>query len=70
MVKNELKQKELDKSKWIKSEEQGEDMSGAMPYCDACEHQRNGFVCGVTQGDRESKCLCAKAYNRLRREKL
>ena len=69
MVKNEVKQKELDKLKWLLSEKNNEDMSGCMDYCDACEQQRNGFVCGATQVARLQHCLCAKAYNRLRRVK-
>lgn len=67
MVKNSIKQKELDKEKWLKSELCNEDMSGAMYYCDACMYQCNGFACGVSHDDRVGKCLCAKAYNRLRR---
>lgn len=68
MVKNSVKQKQLDENKWLASELAKEDMSGAMFYCDACEKQRNGYVCGATQEERESKCLCAKAYNRLGKE--
>ena len=68
MVKNSVKQKQLDESKWLASELAKEDMSGAMFYCDACEKQYNGYVCGSTQEERESNHLCAKAYNRLGKE--
>lgn len=66
---NKLRQEQLDKAKWFLSETNREDMSGAMFYCDACEKQRNGYVCGATQEEREGKCLCAVAWNRLSRKK-
>lgn len=66
-MKNKERQKRLDINKWLESEKQGEDMSGAMLYCDACEKQRNGYWCGCTQDERETQCLCATAYNRMRR---
>jgi hypothetical protein len=65
---NKLRQEQLDKAKWFLSETNQEDMSGAMFYCDVCEKQRNGFVCGANQEERECKFLCAKAYNRLGRK--
>lgn len=65
MVRNAFKQAQLDKEKWLESEKNNEDMSGAMYYCDACEYQKNGYLCSATQLKREYMCLCAKAYNRL-----
>lgn len=68
---NEQRQKALDKSKWLASEVVGWDRSGAEMYCDYCDKQvvnttRYG-TCTATQAERESKCLCAKAYNRMHR---
>lgn len=65
---NKDRQKSLDKKKWIESEKKGEDMSGAMLYCDACNKQNRTYECTATQEERESQCLCAKAYNRLQRK--
>ena len=45
MVRNAFKQAQLDKEKWLESEKNNEDMSGAMYYCDACEYQKNGYLC-------------------------
>lgn len=64
-MKNIERQKSLDKKKWLASKKQCEDLSGAMLYCDVCEKQRREYVCGATQEEREGKCLCAKAYNRM-----
>lgn len=69
MQKNTVKQKQLDEAKWIASELAHEDMSGAMYYCDACDRQRNGYVCGATQEERVAYSLCAKAHNRMGRKK-
>lgn len=65
---NKERQKSLDKKKWLESEKKGEDLSGKMPYCNDC-HNRYLFEerCGVTQEEREQKCLCATAYNRMQR---
>lgn len=69
---NEQRQKSLDKSKWLESERTGWDWSGVELYCDFCERQAVGGtvnfpICTATQAERESKCLCAKAYNRMHR---
>ena len=64
-MKNIERQKSLDKNKWLASEKQGEDLSGAMLYCDVCEKQRREYVCGATQEEREGKCLCANQIWRM-----
>lgn len=67
---NKERQKSLDKKKWLVSEEFEADMSGYMPwcgYCDKCPNDAN--ICNATQEERESKCLCATAYNRMKRYK-
>lgn len=69
MVKNELKQRELDERKWNVSKEFECDMSGRMPYCDYCPKRATNMTCLSEQKERESLFLCAKAYNKLRRER-
>ena len=60
------RQKWCDKKKWILSEKNCEDISGEMEYCDYCEFNGGIFnKCTLTQKERESKCLCATAYNRM-----
>ena len=65
---NQERQKSLDKKKWIESEKQGKDMTGNMDYCNHCYYQE---ICRDTQfipqEEREEYCLCAKAYNRMKR---
>lgn len=64
-MKNQDRQNSLDKKKWLASEKKGEDMSGEMPYCDHCLWQSEWLGCCADQKERESRCLCATAYNRL-----
>ncbi len=65
-MKNTDKQRALDKRKWIKSEKEGRDMGGAMPYCEFCDYcDKANCECGVPQTERERRSLCAKAYNRM-----
>lgn len=61
---NKERQVKLDKIKYEASEEEHEDLSGKMFYCDFCAEANNNETCAATQEERESKCLCAKAYNR------
>lgn len=68
-MKNNERQASLDKRKWFLSEKTKIDCSGTMPYCSYCEYRSNGFKCKATQQEREVKCLCATAYNRLTRGK-
>jgi hypothetical protein len=69
-------QKRLDKKKWLASEKRGHDLSGVFIQCHCCEKQtargwqKDGLFkhgCSATQEERESQCLCAKAYNRMYR---
>lgn len=65
---NKERQKSLDKKKWLESEKKNRDMSGAMKYCKYCGMQYFLFNgCDATQEEREQKCLCATAYNRMQR---
>ena len=64
---NKERQQSLDKKKWIASEKAGEDISGTMEYCWWCKH-RHDIGCTTTQKEREVACLCATAYNRMKRE--
>lgn len=71
---NQERQRKLDVLKWNESKAQGFDMGGCMLYCEKCEyadhtHETDNGKCYATQTERESKCLCAKAYNRLQRAK-
>lgn len=63
-MKNQDRQRSLDKKKWFASEKHGTDMSGAMPYCKFCE-KRFGMTCRADQSERTKDSLCAIAYNRL-----
>ena len=65
-MKNFERQKQLDEQKWYVSEAKGESQSGKMNWCNHCQHQYKGY-CLKTQEDREKKCLCATAYNRMKR---
>lgn len=74
---NKERQKQLDKQKWIESENKGEDMSGMMPYCAYCEYQDSDLIYSgkivrwctcEPQEERTTKCYCATAYNRLVRQ--
>lgn len=67
MATNKERQKSLDKSKWICSEEFGQDLSGNMYYCECCGYA-TPIGCTATQEQREEKSLCAKAFNRVKRK--
>ena len=72
---NVLRQKWLDKKKWLKSEKEGKDLSGKMNYCEFCSVRKKNVscsaeptvlsICSKDQGRREKYCLCATAYNAL-----
>lgn len=62
-MNNKDRQKSLDKKKWLESEKQGVDVSGIMVICDYCTACTVN-TCTATQEERESQCLCAKAYNK------
>lgn len=69
-MKNNDRQKSLDKKKWLASEQSGEDMSGKLNYCKQCEYIGTSITtgkpsCFANQREREANCLCAKAYNRM-----
>ena len=71
---NKQRQRSLDKKKWIESERVGGDLSGVMSHCAYCEKSFLAFqsdgatsYCGATQQERENECLCAKAFNRMKR---
>jgi hypothetical protein len=64
---NQERQKSLDKQKWYRSQEYGEDLSGKMTYCTRCDKMNCMHKCTATQKEREEQTLCAKAYNRTQR---
>lgn len=67
---NKERQKSLDKKKWFVSEEFEADMSGFMPWCNLCDYRDViDYGCTATQEEREGQCLCATAYNRMKRAK-
>ena len=68
MAKNIERQKSLDRVKWKESEKAGYDLSGTYPHCENCKHRINtcyAVGCNATQEERETKSLCAKAYNHM-----
>lgn len=62
-ISNKERQRQLDEAKWLESEKNGVDMSGIMVICDYCTACTVN-TCTATQEERESQCLCAKAYNK------
>lgn len=64
---NSERQKTLDKQKYVESQKAKKDLSGKMVYCEFCDTEKD-CVCRHDQEERESKCLCAKAFNRMRRK--
>lgn len=63
---NQERQKSLDKKR-------KREQLGVMRYCCFCTKQNvviaiGGCWCGSYQEERETHCLCAKAYNRMIRE--
>lgn len=65
-MKNIERQKSLDKKKWEMSQEVGADLSGEMIYCEFCGCAVDK-KCTATQDQRERNSLCARAYNRMKR---
>lgn len=65
---NKQRQKELDEQKYLESETKRKDLSGDMPYCDYCACTTPYATCVASQEERETKCLCAKAFNKMRKE--
>lgn len=68
MAKNIERQKSLDRVKWKESEKAGYDLSGTYPHCENCKHKIStcyAISCSATQEERETKSLCAKAYNHM-----
>lgn len=61
---NEQRQKSCDKLKWNESIEKQRDMSGEMDYCAYCSGSNN---CTYSQEEKESKTICATAYNKMKR---
>jgi hypothetical protein len=68
-MKNKERQKKLDEQKWLESEKEFCDKTGEMPYCFYCLYQTQYLVCQATQEERENGCICAKAYNKMVRNK-
>jgi hypothetical protein len=64
-MKNAERQKSLDKQKWLESEKENADMSGAMDYCDFCACQTIDRDCAMKPNERVSTCRCATAYNTM-----
>ena len=62
-------QDELDRRKWLKSEKQGRDLSGKMPYCTVCTSRGQHCSCLATQNERLKSSLCAEAYGQYKEKK-
>lgn len=67
---NKTRQASLDKKKWMESEQAGIDRSGLENYCEFCEFVVTGYHCSAPQEKREKECLCAKAFNKMRKQGL
>ena len=66
---NKNRQASLDKQKYDFSELSKADMSGFMVYCEFCENQDNCKSGKYNYNHIKEECLCAKAYNRMKRSK-
>ena len=62
------RQEILDKEKWEESQTQGRDMSGEMEYCNYCSEHIFGTFCRHNQKERETKFLCARAWNNMQKK--
>lgn len=67
-MKNIERQNKLDEEKWLVSEAKKCDQSGKIYWCFLCDY-KCGVGCKASQAERDSKCLCATAYNRYKRNK-
>lgn len=67
-MKNTERQRSLDREKWYKSLANDSDQSGKMEYCQFCNKRGLFDSCEADQRIRESACLCATAYNRMKRK--
>lgn len=63
MTYKELQEK-LNKEKWLKSEQEGKDLTAYMEWCLKCPFQRLG-TCMVSQEDRDNNRFCAIAYRAM-----
>lgn len=70
-MKNIERQRSLDKKKWYASEKNGLDMGGKMNYCKYCSYTAidTEYIgkdrCIISQEEKENRCICATAYNRM-----
>lgn len=65
---NKNRQMLCDLSKWLESKKEGYDKSGSMDYCEYCPYQKS-FNCEVEHEERVANSFCAKAYNRMKKQK-
>ena len=66
------RQKNLDEKKWNSSCKAGRDLSGYMSYCLFCPHNvidTNHYACKISHEERVEKSSCAKAYNKMKKDK-
>jgi hypothetical protein len=71
-MKNKERQKFLDEKKWNTSYKAKKDLSGAMEYCGFCPHNISSVrhcECKLTHEQRVEKSACAKAYNKMKKDK-
>ena len=69
MVSNIKNQKARNDEKWFKSKMYKSDLSGSMGWCLYCGSQTPTHKCNAPQTKRDQECLCAKAYNKMKRSK-
>ena len=66
---NKENQNARNNEKWFASKLYKNDLSGHMAWCNHCERQTPTHNCNAPQTKRDEECLCAKAYNRMKRSK-
>lgn len=76
---NKQRQEKLNIEKWEASKRVMEDLSGQMLWCQYCPKcEKDTFVdyingsnnfCTAEQTEKDNLCLCAKAYNKLKKNK-
>ena len=65
---NKVNQEIRNNEKWNASVNAKIDLSGKMLWCDCCPEMQDN-ECNVTQAERDKGLLCARAYNRMKRDK-
>lgn len=71
MATNKDTQMTLDTKKWNESFKENRDLSGEMEYCLYCPQMKvigDNYSCKISHEERFEKSVCAKAYNKMKKE--